>query len=143
MALIVNGNETLINGDTYIFNSKHRTKNPFGSQWTIELKLELDLMNDSLNNNYIELINNSSKLSQSYNFLKENNKLKSVGLDNYRQEELILCKYVETSDKLWHGYPGNYCKYIQDRPNENTLQNMLNKSLITKKEMAKISKGQR
>lgn len=143
MALIVNGNEALINGDTYFFNSKHRSKNPHGSQWTIDLKQELSLMNDSLSNNYIELINNSSKLSQSYNFFKVNNKLKSVGLDNERQEELILCKYVETSNKSWHGYPGNYCKNNQDRPNETTLKNMLNKSLITKKEMSKISKGQR
>lgn len=132
--------KNLSNGELYKFIEKHRT---FGfkdaSRWIITRNEEYKLADDSIELNYVE---ENKKCKQAYNLLKNANKIEVVG-KNFKNDELKLGKFINSYQNEWHGYPADYCRNNQDRPNQNTLKKLLDDGKIDKKQMRRISQGNR
>jgi len=142
MSFVINGVEALSNGDNYTFISKHHLPSKYGSIWIISLQDEFNAADNSIKKGYIETLNNGNNTTISYNFVIKNGNISIVGSNRY-SKKLKLCKFVNSSAYLWHGYPADYCKNQQDKPNQNTLLKMYNDNLIDKRMVSKISGGKR
>lgn len=136
MAFRIDGVEILYNGEKYKFVKKHRMlTNPNASVWTCSFIDEFDLVNNSLQCQYIEIKN----APQAFNLKKG---LPILG-KNIINSELKLAKFVNSTQQLWHGYPADHVKNNQDRPTLDVLTKMHINGLLTTKQMRKISKGQK
>ena len=136
MSFKTDGLEILYNGEQYKFVKKHRIfNNSDASIWTCSFLDEFDLVNKSLQCQYIE----NKKVPQTFNLKKG---LPVLGKNNINSE-LKLAKFINSTQKLWHGYPADHVKNNQDRPTLDILTKMHTNGLITTKQMRKISKGQK
>lgn len=144
MSYTINGQQQLSNKQLYIFIEKHRSyKYKKASKWIITLANEFSMADQSINFNFVEAINkNGSTNYQSFNVIRTNNKIQNVGISK-EGNVLIIGKFVNTSPNLWHGYPADYLKNIQDKPSQKTLKSMLNKNMLDASEISKIARGKR
>lgn len=136
MAFIVDGIELLHNGEKYTFIKKHRVSgNPNASVWTCSCQEEFNLVDEGLKKGYTE----TRVITQAYNLQKG---LHIIGRNNVNTN-LKIAKFVNSSPKLWHGYPADHIKNNQDRPTLDILKKMCTDDLISVKQMRKISRGQK
>lgn len=126
-----------VNKLRYIASSKHReTTNPKKSYWTIEYIEELQCFINCYQKDY-----NYENLT--WGLINENSILRVLGKNNF-DEELKIAKFIDSSQNdLWHGYPADYRRKNQDRPNIDVLKKWVNENIITKAKMLKIRQGQK
>lgn len=136
MSFTIDGIEILYNGEEYKFVKKHRLiGNPNASVWSCSFVEEFDLVEDGLKKRYTE----EKNTPQAYNLKKT---LCVIG-SNDINPKLKIAKFVNSSPKLWHGYPADHVKNNQDRPTLDVLNRMHSNGLISAKQMRKISRGQK
>ena len=106
--------------------------------------------NDKIDNdktNYDCSLNYLSDLNDAMNDINYSDSKNENNIDvNQKQNinsELKLAKFINSTQKLWHGYPADHVKNNQDRPTLDILTKMHTNGLITTKQMRKISKGQK
>ena len=120
----------------YIISSQHRrTGNPNKSIWTINFDEEVECFINAMNGNWkTEAI--------AWGIKTIGDVLHVVGL-NPDNEELKIAKFVDGSKtNVWHGYPADYMRKAQDRPETVILKTWVDNGYITKAKMSKIRLGQ-
>jgi hypothetical protein len=122
---------------SYIIVSAHRHRNPpQKSKWTIAPNKEVAIFTHAIKNNWKE---NNGYIS--WGALKNGSKTLVLG-KNCLGENLHISKFVDgNNNNMWHGYPADYIRNIQDRPAMKILVLWRNAGIIKKKHAAKIRNG--
>ncbi len=139
MAFSINCTQKLHNQDDYFFHPKHRKAgNANASVWCVSYKVEYILADTGIKNNYLE----TKCPLTAFNVLKAQNSLQVVG-HNSQNKPCYIAKFVNSNPNQWHGYPGDYIANNQDKPSQNTLEKFVSANLISKRDMRRISRGQK
>ena len=118
----------------YYISSAHRRVQRNKSRWTTTLEQEVECFVSSQINNWVEEI-------CSWGIVQNGNSLLILG-QNPQNESLKIAKFVaKNNDNVWHGYPADFCRNIQDRPSITILQNWRTNGHIEKHHITKIRQG--
>lgn len=122
----------------YYASSAHRKSLASKSYWTVTIDEEVTCFIESQKKGWITtticwgFISNTPKKE----FLV-------LGLNKYN-EELKIAKYVaKSSGGVWHGYPADYRRNTQDRPEMDILMDWKTKGHIEKHYINKIRQGKK
>ena len=124
-------------GCRYFFHGHHRSRRrTHKSQWTITMPQELDCFTTALCNQWT---NND----QGWGVRIENMRMIELGR-NAHGEPLSIAKFQDAaSPGMWHGYPADYARNIQDRPNVGILISWREMGIIHKHQIAKVRAGKK
>lgn len=121
---------------SYVINTQHRDRNPNKSQWTVAETDERSLFNVAISE-WLEISSNNA-----YGIKKTGASLDVLGICVDRTTNLKIAKFKGDQD-VWHGYPANYRINQHDKPSPTILEKWKQAELISKSDMAKISRGQK
>lgn len=118
----------------YYISSAHRRVQKNKSNWIITINQEVDCFIYSQTKTWIENM-------VSWGLIPLGNNLLVLGLNSHK-EELKIAKFVaKNKEGVWHGYPADFCRNIQDRPGMPILQNWRTDGHIQKHHITKIRQG--
>ena len=118
----------------YYISSAHRRLQRHKSRWTITVNEEVDCFIDSRTNTWIDN-------AASWGLIQSGNNLLVLGLNSHN-EELKIAKFIaKNTTGVWHGYPADFCRNIQDRPGMSILQSWRTNGHIEKHHITKIRQG--
>jgi len=118
----------------YFVSSAHRRKQKHKSRWTVTVDHEVECFINSQENSWIEDF-------VGWGLIPNGNSLLVLG-QNSQKEELKIAKFVaKNDDRVWHGYPADYCRNIQDRPGMSILSDWRTAGHIEKHHIIKIRQG--
>lgn len=118
----------------YYVSSAHRRLQRNKSRWTVTIDQEVECFISSQANSWIEGV-------FCWGLIPNGNNLLILG-QNSQNEELKIAKFVaKNNDGVWHGYPADYCRNIQDRPGMPILSNWRTNGHIEKHHIIKIRQG--
>ncbi len=121
----------------YVVNQKHRNQNTsYGSQWTITPAEEQQCLVASGQCGWIlDVVGWGLHFSDDV--------LSYLGVTVDRTRRLFVAKFVASSAPVvWHGYPADPEKNIQDIPHEKILGLWLNASVLSAAKIRKLGRGQ-
>ena len=120
----------------YYVSSVHRRKDKNKSLWTTTIDQEVECFVCSQLNYWIEG-------SHCWGLIPKDNKLLVLGKNN-KNEKLKIAKFVaKNNNEVWHGYPADYCKNMQDRPGMKILLDWRKIGHIEKHHILKIRQGKK
>ncbi|WP_308131381.1 hypothetical protein [uncultured Flavobacterium sp.] len=118
----------------YYVSSAHRRIQRHKSRWTVTIDKEVECFIDSQTKSWIDA-------TASWGIIQEGNNLLVLGL-NSQNEELKIAKFIaKNNDGVWHGYPADFNRKIQDRPAMSILQSWRTHGHIEKHHITKIRQG--
>lgn len=118
----------------YFIYSHHRKNKKNKSIWTITREEEVDCF-------VLAQTNNWKQDFVSWGIIHDGTAIKELGT-NPQNEILKLAKFVDSNNNdIWHGYPADYIRNDQDRPNMSVLQAWRTKKYIEKHHVTKIRQG--
>ncbi|WP_430898658.1 MULTISPECIES: hypothetical protein [unclassified Paraflavitalea] len=118
----------------YYVSSAHRRLQENKSRWTVTIEEEVECFVNSQRNSWIEGV-------FSWGLIPSESNLLILG-ENFQNEELKIAKFVaKNGDGVWHGYPADYCRNIQDRPGISILSKWRANGHIKKHHIVKIRQG--
>jgi hypothetical protein len=118
----------------YFASSTHRRKQKDKSRWIIDIYEEVNCFVVSQVNEWVEE-------TTSWGLIQNGNALLVLG-ENGHDEPLKIAKFIaKSSDGVWHGYPADFHRKIQDRPGMAILQAWRNEGHIEKHHILKIRQG--
>ena len=120
----------------YFISSQHRrVGNPNKSIWILSHEEEIGCFVFSINSGWKNQI-------VSWGLSLLGTEMQIIGR-NPENEELKIAKFVDgNGNNIWHGYPADYLRKSQDRPETCTLKSWVQHGYITKAKMSKIRLGQ-
>ena len=125
---------TPVTAAKYYISSAHRRVQQNKSRWIITIDQEVGCFIESQINTWIEGF-------FSWGLITNGNNLLVLG-KNSQNEELKIAKFVaKNNNDVWHGYPADFCRNIQDRPGMMILQNWRTNGHIEKHHITKIRQG--
>lgn len=123
-------------GDAYHFKADHRNGDRRKSQWLISLRSELICFETAIKSEWVGM-NNAWGLHFSKN-VPEVVGLSPEGL------RVKIAKFVQsTPPPLWHGYPGDFRRRLQDRPPVGVLYAWVSLGIIRMNDARKVRNGAR
>jgi hypothetical protein len=120
----------------YFFASQHRNHaNAEKSQWQISMPEEIECFIEAKSEGWAgNQCGWGLKLDADQN-------LEVLGT-NTHHEHLKIAKFIDSSkNSIWHGYPADYIRKSQDRPNVEVLRSWKDKGVISKYHMTRIRGG--
>lgn len=139
MPYIVNNEENIFPGINYFFHPKHRSRrNRNASKWCISLEKEFSLAKESREHQFMIVGDNRF----SWNVQRENGRLQQIG-EREGKIEFIGRFELNTQGNQLHGYPIDHTEDPKQRPNNEVVKLMGLANKLSKREMAKISSGER
>ncbi|MBL7690598.1 MAG: hypothetical protein JNM41_03320 [Flavipsychrobacter sp.] len=120
--------------EVYFISSAHRRRQANKSFWTVSADQEVDCFITSQTNSWVEI-------SKAWGLLQNGNSLLILG-QNYHNEPLKIAKFVvKNEQRVWHGYPADFCRNNQDRPGTGILKDWRTRGYIEKHHIVKIRQG--
>ena len=127
----------IIEGVYYICNPVHRNRTPQKSQWTIDEEQEKCAFLTTYKRHWI--VDNDT----GWGFHFENGQVTYLGVAKDHHTPVFLAKFVNDSNHdTWHGYPVNYQKNQQDKPDVQILRQWFDSKPISAAKVRKIMRGQ-
>jgi len=127
-----------INGKTrsYIINIAHRRKRGQKSKWTIAEKTEVQCFETACSQFWM-------LEAKGWGLLLNGNIVQVLGVTKNVFPSKIA-KFVDSNeDGIWHGYPADYQRNPQDRPDISILKRWMEQDIISVPTMRKIRGGQK
>jgi hypothetical protein len=123
-------------GFTYQNHPDHRNNSAGKSQWTISEGDELSVFDLARTNSWL-------LAKCGWGLFMPNGTVSYLGLDQRHERPLFVAKFVAANQSiLWHGYPADHERHIQDRPSTEILRNWMDSELLPEAKIRKIGRGQ-
>lgn len=122
---------------SYYISSAHRSpkKNPKKSYWIVNGNIELDIFKTAKEKEW----GNDNTLWGLH--LDGEGKILDLG-ENTFKEKLKIARFIDkNNDRIWHGYPADFVRNKNDRPEMTTLKEWKEKDYIEKHHILKIRMG--
>ena len=120
----------------YVVNPKHRNNSSQGSQWTITPTEEQQCFGASYEYGWL-----LGAVGWGLHF--SNDVIDYLGVAVDRSRRLFVAKFVvNNSPVVWHGYPADPEKNVQDIPHEDVLNMWLGADLLSAAKIRKIGRQQ-
>ncbi len=123
-------------GVKYIISSHHRMKGKaHKSYWTVSRVDEVECFKNAIMKDW-------AKEHEAWGLKIISNNLSVLGC-NVDGEKLKIAKFVDSGQlNVWHGYPADFMRNIQDIPPTDILKEWVIQDYISKPKMLKIRQGQ-
>jgi len=119
---------------------RNNTRKSEKSQWRISIKEEFQVFNDCFIN--FSWFDNHIGWGIYLDPETKSNMLQ-IGISTIKNP-LHFIKYVDGGkDNMWHGYPADYLRKIQDKPSSIFLNEIYSRGFISKPQYSKIKKGKK
>ena len=140
MALTVDTITATAVGQDYVIKADHRDGTHDKAQWKISMDEEVDTFERGFGSEWF-----SSKKSWAWSLYLNTQRPNPLGVSKRSEppiQRLWIAKFVKNaSPAFWHGYPADYRRRTQDRPDIDVLEDWRRQGFIGKREIAKIRSG--